>query len=106
MEVVTHYLTKGATFPFTIAGINCNALIHTGTTRGCISETFCNQLMLPWMLKGFHLVVTSASGRTLYPIGIVQFLFKLGGYSSEFYFIVHQNQTRPITLGLDFMQKH
>ena len=50
MEVVTHSLTRGAAFPDTIAGVNCNALINTGATRSCISETFFNQLMLPWLL--------------------------------------------------------
>ena len=29
-----------------------------------------------------------------------------GGYSFEFNFIVCRNLTRPITLGLAFMQKH
>ena len=35
----------------TIAGVNCNALIDTGTTRSCISETLYNHLMLPWVLS-------------------------------------------------------
>ena len=48
---VTHSLTRGASFPVTIAGINCNALIDTSATRSCISEIFYNQLMLPWLLK-------------------------------------------------------
>ena len=64
VEVITLSLTKGATFPVTIAGVNCNALIHTGATRSCISETFYNHLILPWLLKAFCLSVTSASGST------------------------------------------
>ena len=53
MEVITLSLTMGAAFPVTIAGVNCNALIDTGATRSCISETFYNQLMLPMVAKGF-----------------------------------------------------
>ena len=88
MDVITVNLTKVAAFPVTIAGVNCNALIDTSSTRGCVSETFCNQFMLPWLLKAFHLTVTSASGRILCPMGIVQCPFKLGGCSFEFNFIV------------------
>ena len=36
-----------------------------------MSEIFYNQLMLPQLIKAFHLVVTSASGSTLCPMGIV-----------------------------------
>ena len=60
VEVITFSLTKGASFPVTIAGINCNTLIDTDDTRSCMSETFYNQLLLPWLLKTFHLSVTSA----------------------------------------------
>ena len=88
MDVITVNLTKVAAFPVTIAGVNCTALIDTGSTRGCVSETFYNQFMLPWLLKAFHLTVTSASGTTLCPVGIVQCPFKLGGCSFEFNFIV------------------
>ena len=55
VEVVTFILPKGATFPVTVAGVNCKALIDKGTTRSCISETFYNQLVLPWSLKAFCL---------------------------------------------------
>ena len=106
VEVSTLSLTGDATFPVTTAGVNCNALINTSSTRSCISETFYNQLMLPWLLEALHLAVTSASGSTLCPMGIVQCPFKLGGHSFEFNLIVCQNLTRPIILGLDFMCKH
>ena len=62
--------------------------------------------MLPWLLKAFCLLVTSASGSILCPMGILQCLFELGGHSFEFSFIVCRNLTRPIILGLDFMQKY
>ena len=81
VEVILLSLTRGATFPVTIAGVNCNALIDTNAARSCISETFYNQLMLPQLLKAFHPVVTSASGSTLCPMGIVQCPFQLGGHS-------------------------
>ena len=60
MEVITLSLTRSATFPVTTAGVSCNALVDTGTTRSCISEPFYNQLMLSWLLKAFCLSVISA----------------------------------------------
>ena len=51
-------------------------------------------------------MVTSASGSILCQLGIVQYLFKLGGDSFELNFIVCQRLTRPMILGLDFMHKH
>ena len=62
--------------------------------------------MLPQFVKVLCLVVTSASGSTLCPMGIVQCPFQLGGHSFEFNFIACQNLTRPMILGLDFMCKH
>ena len=106
MDIITLSLARGATFPVTIAGVNCNALIDSTATRSCISEILYNQLVLPWLIKVFCLAVTSASGSTLCPMGIVQCLFKLGGHSFEYKFIVCQDLTRPIILGLDFMHKH
>ena len=37
MDVVTVNLTKVAALPVTIAGVNCNDLIDTGSTRDCVS---------------------------------------------------------------------
>ena len=105
VEVVTLSLTRCSAFPVTIAGINCNALIRTGATRSCISETFYNQFMLPQLLIAFCLMVTSASDSTLCPMGIAQCLLKLGGHSFEFNFIVCQNLAGLIMLGLDFLHK-
>ena len=106
VEVIILSLTRGATLPITIVGANCNPLINTSATGNYISETFYNQLLLPWLLKAFHLVVPSASGSPLCPMGIVQYLFRLEGHSFEFSFIVCQNLPSPIILGLDFMHKH
>ena len=71
VEVTILSLTRDAVFPVTTAGVNCNALIDTGTMRSCISEMFYNQLMLPQLLKASHPLVTSASGSTLCQMGIV-----------------------------------
>ena len=104
VEVITLSLTRGAVFPVSTAGVICNALIYTSATRSYISETFYNQLIMA--AKDFHLVVMSASGSTLCPMGIVQCSFQLRGHCFEFNFIVCQNLTRSIILGLDFMHKH
>ena len=81
-------------------------IIDTGATRICINETFYNQLMLPQLLKAFCLSVTSVYNNTLYPMGIAQCPFKLGGNSFEFNFNICQNLTRPMILGVDLMQRY
>ena len=103
MKVITLSVTSNAAFPVTIPGANCNTLTDTGVMRSCISETFYNQLMLPWLLKAYCLLVTSASDSTTSTKGIIQCQFKLGGYSLEFNYIICRNLTRPFILGLDFM---
>ena len=100
VKVIMLSLTKGAAFPVTIAGVSCNVLINTSAMRSCISETFCNQVMLPWLLKAFCLLVASASGSTLCPMGITQCPLKLG-HSFKFSCIIYRNLTRPIILDLD-----
>ena len=62
--------------------------------------------MLPQLLRAFHFAVTSFSGSTLCPMGIVQCLLKIEGHSFKFNFIACKNLNRPIILGLDFMCKH
>ena len=103
VKVVTLSLTRGDPFQVTIVGVTCNALITIGAMRNCISETFYNHLMSPWLLKAFCLLVTSAFGNTFCPMGIIQCPFKLGGHCFEFNFIVCRNLTRPIIFGLNFM---
>ena len=93
MEVITLSFTRSATFPVTISGVNCNVLIDTAAMRSCKRETFYNQLVLPHLLKTFHLSVTSASGSTLRQMGIIQCPFQLGGHPFEFNLIVCRNLT-------------
>ena len=62
MEVTTLSLTRDASFPVTIAGVNCNALINTGAMHSCTSEIFYNQLMLPWLLKAFNSFPVTIAG--------------------------------------------
>ena len=65
-------LTRGATFPIIIAGINCNALIDTSAAQSSICEHFHKQFMLLPVEQVFHLSVTSASGITVKPLGTVK----------------------------------
>ena len=62
--------------------------------------------MLPWLLKAFHLAVTSASGSTLCPMGIVQCPFKLGGHSFKLHCIVCQNKVHYIRFGFYVQNSH
>ena len=46
VEAVTLGLPKGAAFLVTTAGTLCNALIDTGVSHSCRSESFCQELIL------------------------------------------------------------
>ena len=50
------------TFPATINQTICNALIDTGASRSCISETFYQQMILPPVQELLRTHVRSATG--------------------------------------------
>ena len=99
MEEVVIRSEQGTTFPTKVGTTLCNALIDTGATRSCMSETYYRKLQLNkiHILSNIH--VRSATGSNLSPLGIVNCTFELGKTEFESDFIVCKNLTRPLILG-------
>ena len=85
----------------------CNALIDSGATRCCISEEYYRKLQLSKIHLLQNVIVRSATGSNLAPIGLVNCTFMLGDTTFNCDFIVCKNLTRPLILGRDFLiQNH
>ena len=98
---------QGTTFPTRVGTTVCNALIDTGATRFCMSETYYKKLQLPKIQLLQNVSVRSATGSNLAPIGLVNCTFMLGDTPFDYNFIVCKNLTRPLILGRDFLiQNH
>ena len=84
---------QGTTFPTKVGTTLCNALIDTGATRCCMSETYYRKLHLNkiHLLSNIH--VRSATGSNLSPLGIVDCSFELGETKFRNDFIVCKNLT-------------
>ena len=97
---------QGTTFPTKVGTTLCNALIDTGATRSCMSETYYRKLQLHriHILSNIH--VRSATGSNLSPLGIVNCTFELGKTEFKSDFIVCKNLTRPLILGCDFLMRN
>ena len=98
---------QGTTFPTRMGTTVCNALIDTGATRCCMSETYYRKLELPKIQLLQNFSVRSATGSNLAPIGLVNCTFMLGDTPFDYNFIMFKNLTRPLILGRDFLiQNH
>ena len=84
---------QGTTFPTRVGTSMCNALIDTGATKSCISETYYQQLPDIQMQKLNHISVRSATGSNLTPLGIIHCSFELGKIIFTNSFIVCRNLT-------------
>ena len=84
----------------------CNALIDTGATKSCISESYYQQLPDIQMQKLNHISVRSATGSNLTPLGIVHCSFELGKIIFSNSLIVCRNLTQPLILERDFLLQH
>ena len=96
---------QGTTFPTKVGSTLCNALIDTGTTKSCMSESYYNTLHLDSIRSVVNTCVRSATGSNLSPLGIVNCTLKLGKTTFVNDFIVCQNLMRPLILGKDFLMK-
>ena len=97
---------QGTTFPTKVGSTLCNALIDTGTTKSCMSESYYKMLHLDSIRSVINTRVRSATGSNLSPLGIVNCTLKLGKTTFVNDFIVCQNLTRPLILGKDFLMKN
>ena len=97
---------QGTTFPTKVGSTLCNALIDTGATKSCMSESYYKTLQLTSIRSVVNTRVRSATGSNLSPLGIVNCPLKLGNTTFTNDFIVCQNLTRPLILGKDFLMKN
>ena len=84
----------------------CNALIDTGATKSCMSESYYKTLHIDSIRLLVNTCIRSATGSNLSPLGIINCTFKLGKTAFVNDFIVCQNLTRPLILGRDFLMKN
>ena len=97
---------RGTTFPITIQGTKCNALIDTGASRSCLSEAYFKTLPQQ-SLKGLHRVaVRSASDSSLAPLGFITSHITLGNKTFQHDFVVFKHLMRPLILGREFLFKN
>ena len=97
---------QGTTFPTKVGSTLCNALIDTGATKSCMSESYYKTLHLDSISSVVNTRVRSATDSNLSPLGIVNCPLKLGNTTFVNDFIVCQNLTRPLILGKDFLMKN
>ena len=90
-----------------INGIKCEALIDTGATRSCIS-TKCFESMIdpPNLMDLWELNVTTASGQSITPIGLIDCTVSIENLPFQHNFIVCQDIRRSLILGLDFLRRY
>ena len=97
---------QGTTFPTKVGSTLCNALIDTGATKSCMSESYYRTLQIGSIRSLVNMHVRSATGSNLSPLGIINCTFELGKTAFINNFIVCQNLTRPLILGRDFLMKN
>ena len=68
---------QGTTFPNKVGSTLCNALIDTGATKSCMSESYYKTLQLDSIHSVTNTHVRSATGSNLSPLGIVNCPLKL-----------------------------
>ena len=84
----------------------CNALIGTGATKSCISETYYQQLPSTKMQCLKNISVKSVTGSNSTPLGMIHCSFELGKITFNSNHIVCRNLIRPLILGRDFLLQH
>ena len=86
--------------------IKCNALVDTGATKSCISESFYQQLLQPQIKTLYQMRVVSATGGNVKPKGLTTCEILIGKRKFRMEFIVCEKINRPCYLGLDFLRKY
>ena len=97
---------QGTTFPTKVGSTLCNALVDTGATKSCMSESYYKTLQLNSICSVVNTCVRSVTGSNLSPLGIVNCPLRLGKTMFNNDSIVCRNLTRPLILGKDFLMKN
>ena len=69
---------QGTTFPTKVGSTLCNALIDTGATKSCMSESYYRTLQIGSICSLVNTHVRSTTGSNLSPLGIINCTFELG----------------------------
>ena len=99
-------MDKSAVITASIQGKECNALVDTGATRCCISKKYYDTLNLPEPRELYGLKVTTASGESIAPVGMIECPFTIGEKNFSHNFIICEKMRRPMILGFDFLMRH
>ena len=105
VEQVVIGTKQGTTFPANLQGTLCIDLIDTGATKSCISESYFKTLPKQNLKELQRVMVRSASGSNLAPIGFAMCKF-LGNKTFENELIVCKHLMRPLILGRDFVYEN
>ena len=97
---------QGTTSPTKRGSTLCNALIDTGTTKSCMSESYYKTLHIDSIHLLVNTHVISTTGSNLSPLGIINCTFKLGKTAFVNDYIVCQNLMSSLILGRDFLMKN
>ena len=106
VEQVVIDTKRGTTFPTNLQGTLCNALIDTGATKSCISESYFKTLPNQNLKELQRVMVRSASGSNLAPIGFAKCKLTLGNKTFENDLIVCKHLMRPLILGRDLVYEN
>ena len=105
VEQVVIGTKRGTTFPANLQGTLCNALIDTGATKSCVSESYFKTLSKQ-NLKELQRVMVRSSGSNLAPISFATCKLTLGNKTFENDLIVCKHLMRPLILGRDFVYEN
>ena len=98
-EIVLN-LDHGAIIPTEVQGKLCPTLIDTGATRSCVSEYFFNKLQNKEI---YGLRVVCASGEDIMLKGLTTLQVVINNIKFSYTFLICRNITKPLVLGLDFL---
>ena len=96
--------SKGTTFQTKIGDVIYYALVDTGASRSCISESFYRKLNLPPFKALCRTNVRSATGSNLVLLVTCSFILGTENFSTEG--IIGKHLVRPLILGEDFLRRN
>ena len=104
-EIVLN-LDHGAIIPTQVQGKICPTLIDTGATRSGVSEQFFDKLQDTEIREIYGLRVVCASGEDISLKGLTTLQVVINNTIFSHTFLICRNITKPMVLGLDFLQQY